>query len=179
MQTPKFRFRRLSTLFISAFAAVGLLSGCHHEGRNPEERLNRAMEEITTRLDLTDTQQNKLAEVKDEILKVREKNKGERLKIINELKSMVLSDQLDSMKAKRVFMRKQRLMRKEFDPVFDKIKEFHATLTDEQKEKIVNRLEELENQLRGTEGDVDDVDEDIERVDDDDTDDIDDDDDFR
>ncbi len=164
MQT--FHLRRFSTAFISAFAAIGLLSGFHHGGKKCEERLNRATEEITTRLNLDETQQSKLEEVKQEILKVREESKSERLRIVKELKSMIQSDRLDPVKAKRIFMRKQMLAQKNFDRLFRKIQEFHATLTDEQKALIADKLTKLENRIRGSDDEIGNVEEDIEEIED-------------
>jgi len=166
MQTPRFNLRRVGTVFVSTVAAAGLLTAFHYRGGTPEERLNRAVDEITTRLDLTEDQQDKLEEVKNEILKVREKNKGERLRIIKEMKSLVLSDRLDPMKFRRLVERKQRLINREMRSVFSTIQEFHASLTDEQKAQIVNRLEEIEQQLRGGEEGTGEVEEDIDNVDD-------------
>lgn len=131
-----------------AFALVSLLvmgamaTGCK-SGKNPEERANWITEKVTSKLDLDKDQESKLRDlvkaVQDERQAQREKNKAQKA----ELKEMILSDKLDKEATRKLMDTRHAAMKESFDPVFEKLQVFHASLKPEQKKEAVKLMEKF------------------------------------
>ena len=125
---------------VAALATTLLgFAGCNRY-RSPEERITHKMEHIGHHLDLTEQQQGKLDEIKDEILRARSAIHNDHQALFNEVIAQVGSDQLDETATLGLLDRHHALIKQEAPQVIAKVSEFHATLTPEQKSKAVEHL---------------------------------------
>ena len=93
----------------------------------------------SSKLDLTAEQRIKLEAVKDTLVAINNAHQVERAKHLDEIKREILSDRLNSAKIKSLIW----LTHENFDHVFGKVAEFHASLMSEQKRKAVELLEKV------------------------------------
>lgn len=134
-------FPRSFAFIFCALAAAG----CRHG--TPEHRAEFVVSKMARVLGLSPEQKAKLEDLKAAILSVRTEGEGDRKQAIAEIRSAILSDRLDAGRAKAAIEKHQDLRRKrmesEFEAVFPKLAEFHASLTIEQKNKAVAWIDEL------------------------------------
>jgi periplasmic protein CpxP/Spy len=128
-----------------AVAALSLV-GCSRHG-TPEERVDRVMKRITKQLDLNDQQVSKLEAVKQEVLAARSRLANEQQKLFDEVIAQVQADRLDQTKVFQLLERRQELQRQAAPPVVEKVAEFHASLTPEQKAKAVEHLRHFREKM--------------------------------
>ena len=96
---------------------------------------------IAHRLDLSDTQEEKLLAIKDEMKRLRKEAMAEKQSHKQIVIDMITADTLDQQQVLDLFQQHQDKLRAAAPSVVEKIANFHATLTSEQKEKIVKRIE--------------------------------------
>ena len=132
-----FAFALVSLLVMGAFA-----TGCN-SGKSPEGRMNWVAEKVTSKLDLDKDQESKLRDlikaVQAEKTAHKEKNKAQR----DELKAMILSDKLNKDATRKLMEARHTAMNESFDPVFEKLQIFHASLNPEQKKEAVLLMEKF------------------------------------
>lgn len=129
-------------------AVAGLATGCKSGKSSHEQKMNWVVEKVTDKLELDKDQENKL---RDLVATVRETKKaqGEKYKgQKEELKTLLLSEKLDKAASRKLFDQRQTAMSESFDPVFEKLQVFHASLTAEQKKEAVKYLEKFEKRFR-------------------------------
>lgn len=114
-------------------------AGCNRH-RSPEERITHKMDHISSHLELTEQQEGKLNEVKDEILRARSAIQHDHQTLFNEVIAQVGSEQIDEATVLRLLDQHHALMRQSAPLVIAKVSEFHATLTPEQKARAVEHL---------------------------------------
>lgn len=110
---------------------------------NPEERADWVTKRIAKHLDLNQEQATKLEAVKQEVLAARSKLSREQQTLFDDVVAQIQADRLDQAKVIQLFERRQELQRQLAPQVVAKIAEFHASLTQEQKAKAVERLRHL------------------------------------
>ncbi len=124
---------------VAAVVGLGVVSGCRPH--DPEARVKWVSKKITSTLDLTSEQQGKLDALTQTLLEVRKKHEGERKQGLETVKSLILSDQLDEAQVKKLVAQHQASFQENFAPVFAKLKDFHASLTLDQKKKAAQYLD--------------------------------------
>ncbi len=124
---------------ITLAATILGFTGCSRH-RSPEERIAHKLDHIGYYLDLTEQQQGKLNEVKNEILQVRSAMRDERQAMLNEVITQVESDRISQATVLSLLDQHYALMKQTAPQVIAKVSELHATLTPEQKAKAVERL---------------------------------------
>ncbi len=124
---------------LAALAGLGIVSGCRPH--DPESRVKWISKKITSTLDLTSEQQGKLDALTQTLLEVRKKHEGERKQGLETVKSLILSDSLDAAQVKKLVAQHHASFEQNFDPVFAKLKEFHASLTLDQKKKAAQYID--------------------------------------
>jgi protein CpxP len=132
--------RKMLAIVAGVAVVIGLLSwGAYaHWGH----RHNR-VDWIAKRLNLDEQQKTKLEAVHEAMQQAREEVKKERAELFDEIVAQVKSDQLDQAKVLQMFEQRQAAMRQVAPQVIARIAELHATLTPEQKTKIVEHLERM------------------------------------
>lgn len=136
---------------LAAVAGLIGLAGCGHRYRHKHDAAERAewmTKKIASKLDLNDAQKAKLEAVKQEILAQREKVKQERDEEFRTVLAQIRSERLDTEKLKALIERHHKRMEELAPSVLQKIADFHASLTDEQKEKAAQELEKMHGHWR-------------------------------
>jgi Spy/CpxP family protein refolding chaperone len=133
------------TIIAGAVVVLGLLSwGAYaHWGH----RHNR-VDWIAKRLNLDDQQKAKLEAVHEALRQARAEFKKERAELFDELEAQIKSDQLDQAKVLQLLERRQAIMNQVAPQVIAKVAELHATLTPEQKAKVIEHLERRKERLQ-------------------------------
>jgi Spy/CpxP family protein refolding chaperone len=132
--------------YIGAVVAVvvGLLSwGSGYAYRSPERR----MAWIAKRLNLDEQQTAKLQAVHEAMLQAREQFHKERAELFEELAVQIKSEHLDEAKVLQLLEQRQALMSQIAPQVIAKVAELHASLTPEQKAKVVEHLERFKDRM--------------------------------
>lgn len=125
---------------VVALAATLLgFTGCNRH-RSPEERITHKMDHISSHLELTEPQQEKLIGVKDEILRARSAIQQGHQALFDEVIAQVGSEQLNEAVVLGLFDQHHALLKQAAPQVIAKVSEFHATLTQEQKAEAVEHL---------------------------------------
>ena len=136
--------RTLTIIAVVAFIGIGsvFFVGCQHRGHQRGAAF--MMDYMAEALDLTETQQAMANSYKDEILaKVKAKH-SEKKKMHDELKAQLSSDTIDTVRVKALVTEHRAGMDDVIDLIVDRVAEFHATLSPEQREKLVSKLEKFE-----------------------------------
>jgi uncharacterized membrane protein len=149
---PKNRQRWFFLLgLLAAIGTLGLAAcgrhGCRH-GQDPAQRAECVAKKIASELDLNDAQKAKLDLVKQEFLAHREKGRQEREEAFRTILAQIRSKQLDTGKLQALLDRRHKHMEEIAPSVLAKIADFHASLTDEQKEKAAQKFEKFHDHWR-------------------------------
>lgn len=137
---------RVGLFFLLAAAGMGALAGCGGQ-RSPQQKAEWVVSKISRKLDLTAEQKTKLEAVKQAYLDVWTAHKADRTKRLEDVKQMILSDRLDPAKVKALMAERRKVEDDNFDPIFAKLAEFHASLTAQQKGKIAAFLDKAAKRL--------------------------------
>ncbi len=132
--TKKFSLIALASIFIAG------LAGCYNSG--PEDKADWITAKISKKLDLDENQKLKLDELKNEVLNVRKETHNERDGHLKQVKEMIKGESLDKAEIKLLLTQKQEIFNKKSDIIIDKLIAFHASLKPEQKQLIINFIEE-------------------------------------
>jgi Spy/CpxP family protein refolding chaperone len=120
-------------------SGVGLFSGCrrHSHGHKAEFMVDY----ISEALDLNESQQAQLDQIKDELMaKVKEMH-ADKESMHEELVAQLRSEEIDQVKVKDLIAEHRAKMDEIIDLVVVRLAEFHKTLTAEQKEKLIAKIE--------------------------------------
>lgn len=139
--------RNISIIALAGTLLLGL-TGCFKH--SPEEKAEWITDRVASKLELDETQKGKLVALKDEIMKARKDLQADRESSFDEVRTMVKSDVMNKDSIKALFDQKHQKMEQHADPVLDKLIDFHASLTVEQKQQIVEFMDK--HQERGHRG---------------------------
>ena len=137
--------RTLTIIALIAVLGVGsaVFVGCQHRGH--QRGAEFMMVYMVEALDLNEAQQSMANSYKDEILtKVKAKH-SKKKKMHDELKAQLSSDAIDTARVKALVAEHRAGMDDVINLVVDRVAEFHATLSPEQRTKLVAKLEKFEN----------------------------------
>ena len=130
----------LTITLICVFISVALaFSGCR--SHSPHSKAEFMVDYIAETLDLSDPQREQLDEIKDEFLAKAKEMHSEKETMHNELKAELLKDEIDQQRMKELISQRQKQWTEIMDLAVVRLAEFHRTLTPEQKEKLVAKLE--------------------------------------
>lgn len=144
MSKRSIAFTALLFLVISGI----VLAGCGPRRffcATPEDRAAMIVKKMTSDLDLTKEQVEKVNRIKDEILAKTKSIRDEREAVHAQVKALVTSATLDRNTVGRFLTGREEKF-KALKPFFvDKIVEFHALLTPEQRIKVAEKMEKFHN----------------------------------
>ena len=130
-------------LFISmvALLIVGIagLSGCRRHSH--AHKAEFMVDYITETLDLNESQQEQLNQIKDEVMTEAKEMHANKESMHAELVAQLRSEEIDQALVKARIEEHRAKMDQIIDLLVVRIAEFHKTLTPEQKEKLVAKLE--------------------------------------
>lgn len=128
----------------AVLAAAVLLTGCGPRSRHkaaPEKKAAYAVKIITSKLDLTDTQEAKLKEMKDELLAALKSEKTNMEKSRNKSIALLKKEKITRAEVEKIFSDREKQFSRIKPLLIEKITEFHALLTPNQREELVKLAE--------------------------------------
>lgn len=143
----------MKTIGIIAISAISvaamLVTGCKpREPRGPEHMVKRIFNEISDELNLTEAQTTQLLSIRDELIEKGREMHEDREKMHEKLSQQILSDRIDANKVKVEARKKHARFGDLIELTIDRLAEFHATLTPEQKEGLVDLMEKHKKRMK-------------------------------
>ncbi len=121
-------------------AAAGLfLLGC--KGMSHEQRADHIVKEVSSKLNLNDSQKTQLSSIKNELMRKGLEMRAEHERVHKDISAQIMSDRIDVDEVKTLIKKKHARFEDLIDTAVDRLAEFHATLTPEQKEQLVAWME--------------------------------------
>jgi len=120
-------------------SGVALFSGCrrHSHGHKAEF----VVDYISETLDLNESQQAQLDQIKDELLAMAQGMHADKESMREELVAQLRSEEIDQERVKTLVAEHRAKMDEIVDLIVVRLAEFHKTLTPEQKEKLITKIE--------------------------------------
>ena len=120
-------------------SGVALFSGCrrHSHGHKAEFMVDY----ISEALDLNENQQAQLDQIKDELMAKAKGMQADKASLHEELVTQLRSEEIDQVRVKAVIAEHREKMDEIIDLMVVHLAEFHKTLTAEQKEKLIAKIE--------------------------------------
>ena len=138
--------RTITLVTVVAVLVIGLGSalfiGCRHDG--PHKGAAFMMDYMTEALDLNEDQQAKATAYKDEILTKVSSMRSEKKQMHDEIKAQLSSPEINTTRVKELVAEHRAGMDEVVDLVVNRIADFHRTLSPEQRDKLVAKLEKFE-----------------------------------
>lgn len=131
----------LITLVIGLLTTLSLFSGCRHHSRSHKAEF--MVDYVTESLDLNADQAAQLNQIKDEIMENAQKIHANRETMFNEAVTQLRSQAIDPDRVKALIAGHRVQMDELIDLALPRLVEFHGTLTPEQREKLVAKLEKF------------------------------------
>lgn len=119
------------------------LTGCGRHHHDPQDKADYIVHKISKKMDLNDAQKAKLDEVKQEFLKYHKKHKGEKADMIDRLLTEIEKPEMDPSVLQAMVDEHKAKIDEMAPGIIAKLVEFHATLDNEQKHKLVEKLEKF------------------------------------
>ncbi len=135
--------KKKSIIALTAVALCSMLifAGCkrahHHRGEF-------AFDYVVEVLDLTESQEKKLDSIREEILAKVELMHKEKEQMHDTLKGQIKSESIDKEVIRRLVKEHRAQMDSVIELSIDKLADFHADLTPDQRTKLVSKLEKFE-----------------------------------
>ena len=101
------------------------------------------------KLDLTEAQEEKWFAIRDELRQLKKEARKEKQNHLDEAKSLIMADSLDQAAVLNKFEQHQGRMLSAAPSVVEKLSAFHATLSVEQKEKVLKMLDHFAKKKKG------------------------------
>ncbi len=120
-------------------SGVALFSGCRrHSSSHKAEFI---ADYISETLDLNESQQAQLDQIKDELLAKAQRMDADKESMREELVAQLRSEEIDQVRVKTLVAEHRAKMDEIVDLIVVRLSEFHKTLTPEQKEKLIAKIE--------------------------------------
>ena len=130
----------LTFSLICVFISAALVfTGCRSHSANHKAAF--MVDYIAETLDLNDTQRSQLEEIKEDFLAKAKEMHAQKETMYAEFRAELLKEEIDQQRVKALMAQKQEQMAEMMDFAVLRLAEFHKTLSAEQKEKLVAKLE--------------------------------------
>ena len=130
----------ITSASIFTFISLALIfTGCR--AHSPNGKAEFMVDYIAETLDLNDQQRAQLEDIKAEFLAKAGEMHAQREAMRTELMAELRKEEIDQQRMKALSAQKREQMAELMDLAVDRLAEFHRTLTPEQKEKLVAKLE--------------------------------------
>ncbi|MEJ2727307.1 MAG: Spy/CpxP family protein refolding chaperone [Deltaproteobacteria bacterium] len=132
--------KHLTYVFICIFISAALLfSGCR--SHSPDGRAEFMVDYIAETLDLNEEQRAQLEEIKEEFLSKAREMHSQKEAMHAELMAELRKETIDQQRLKELISQKREQMAEVMDLAVVRLAEFHKTLSPEQREKLVEKIE--------------------------------------
>ncbi|MDX1707260.1 MAG: Spy/CpxP family protein refolding chaperone [Desulfobacterales bacterium] len=119
--------------------AALVFNGCR--SHSPDHKAEFMVDYISETLDLNDNQRAQLDGIKEEFLAKAKDMHAKKEAMHAEFKAELLKEEIDQQRMKDLMAQKREQMAQIMDLAVERLAEFHKTLSAEQKEKLVAKLE--------------------------------------
>lgn len=120
-------------------SGVALFSGCRRSGYSHKAEF--MVDYISETLDLNESQQAQLDQIKDELMAKAQQMHADKESLHEEMVAQLRSEEIDQVRVKALIAGHRAKMDEIVDLVVARLGEFHRTLTPEQKEKLIAKIE--------------------------------------
>ena len=120
-------------------AGLGLFTGCRRSSH--AQKAEFMVDYVSETLDLDASQQAQLNQIKDELIKKVQQMRAGRASMYEELVAQLRSEEIDQARVSTIIAERRAQMDELIDLLVVRLAEFHKTLTPEQKEKLVAKIE--------------------------------------
>jgi len=120
-------------------SSLGIFSGCRRHSH--AHKAEFMVDYISETLDLNESQQAQLNEIKDELMEKARQMHADKESMHEELVTQLRSEEIDKVRVKALVGEHRAQMDEIIDLIVDRLAEFHKTLTPEQKDKLVAKIE--------------------------------------
>ncbi len=141
--------KRILLLGILAMTAVSFSACRPWWHKTMQERAGYIAKKIGSKLDLNDSQQQKLNAMRDEVVKKLEANEKEMVQLSRDFEGLVRADKMDPKKLKELKDRRTAVQTDVETVMMDKLVEFHGILTAEQRTKAADLLKKFRERRFG------------------------------
>ncbi|MBW2517625.1 MAG: Spy/CpxP family protein refolding chaperone [Deltaproteobacteria bacterium] len=128
----------ISLICVFILAAL-IFNGCRSHSANHKAEF--MVDYIAETLDLSDAQRVQLDEIKEEFLARAKEMHAQKEAMHAEFKAELLKEEIDQQRVRELMAQKREQMTEMMDLAVARLAEFHKTLSPEQKEKLVAKLE--------------------------------------
>jgi Spy/CpxP family protein refolding chaperone len=127
------------SLIAFLFFSVAGLEGCRRH--SPHQKAEFMVDYVSETLDLSESQKAHLDQIKDELLEKGIQMRADKAAMHGELIAQLRSEEIEQERLKAMVTEHRVKMEEMIDLAIVKLVEFHKTLTPEQREKLVAKLE--------------------------------------
>ena len=120
-------------------SSVLLLSSCRRHSHSHKAEF--MVDYISETLDLNENQQAQLNQIKDDVMTKVRQTRTDKESMREEFVAQLRSEEIDEVRVKAVIAEHRAQMDEVVDLIVGRMAEFHKTLTPEQKEKLVAKIE--------------------------------------
>lgn len=138
--------RKSLVLATVGLIAIAGLAGCRrgaHLIRNPEKRVEWIVNHISKELDLNDAQKAKLKIMAQDIKAKHKAMRAENAQNFDQFTAQIRKDKLDMNVINSLIDKKHETMQQIRPFALEKLTEFHAMLTPEQRNKLADKMEKF------------------------------------
>jgi periplasmic protein CpxP/Spy len=137
--------KRIVILVATGVVITGTLAACgHHRYHDPEKRGEWFVEKVTDELQLNESQQTKLENVRQEILTVRKEMHADRQSTHDEILAMLDQPQLDRQKVLSMVEQKTGSINQYVPQVVNALGEFYDSLSAEQRKELREHVAKMD-----------------------------------
>ncbi|WP_372657759.1 Spy/CpxP family protein refolding chaperone [Hydrogenophaga sp.] len=133
-----------ATILVGGLSACGSRGG-HGHGPMSEERVvemrGKVIERVSSKLDLTEAQKQKLGVVADELIAQRKAMRGDGTDPRSELKALVAGDKFDRSRAESLLVQKTEVVQAGGPKMIAALADFYDSLNPEQQKQVREKLE--------------------------------------
>lgn len=130
------------TLVMFLVLGLSVFSGCRRH--SPQKRAEFVVDYVTEALDLTQSQQEQLNQIKDELIDQGRQMHSDKAMYRDEIVAQLRSEEIDQERLKSLVGKHRARMDELMNLMIPRLADFHQTLTPEQKTKLVNKIEKFD-----------------------------------
>jgi hypothetical protein len=130
---------------LAGFGVLFLMMSMTSCSKTPEEKAEWVVKKIQKKLELNENQNALLLELKESVIKLRLEHKDKKDEKFTLIKEAILSDRIDPME---IIDKVKNKIDTKAPKILQNLSAFHASLTLEQKQKVVSLLEKRNKNCR-------------------------------
>ncbi len=126
-------------VLILLIAGIAAFSGCRRHSH--AHKAEFMVDYISETLDLSDSQKDQLNQVKEEVMDKARQMHANKASMREELVAQLRREEIDKVQVREMIAEHRAQMDEIVDLLVDRLADFHKTLTPEQKDKLIAKIE--------------------------------------